>query len=804
MSYDALFESVFGRKIPAQHYPMTVDLMVDGEAKGTMLVYVNPYSQALFFPSDRLKAALKPHVSTDEGALFLQPMFKKEKISGDTLRSLGFSIQFYQEHLRVDMATPVRWRLRTRINLQEPTVLSSVSLNPSFFSMFLNISGEYVLDQDAKEERGLYMDYDMTGTVRDWFSVESEFGSSLHDGFFLQGLRAVHDDHVHRTSYYIGDIGSAQRSSSIYLSKVLGASIYKSYEEFGEENPGLVYRKELALESDSRVKILINDHEYYSAYLKAGRYEFVNPPLEEGRNCISFFLEPSHGNVPQTIREDIVYDASLLKPGSMTYSAVAGLPISTGKEVKILSYEPEVGGDLRMGMTDTATLQTGFRVSGHSFGLIEGMQVARAYGIWRHAIRTDIFSDRQFSKEVQIQFRKFDKPIFKSARLRQEFRFLYLEPSSVPGVSQGNQDKQIKIQWNPFFILNKKKTIQWRTSFSYYLDHQFKKVSQELIFNQRYKHVLMQHAYSIEKESSNDLSFNFYTQLFFLSPRSKRAIKIRRETQDWLADLSYEMRHLDQDNLKLSTQYTQLGSEESAMTNQLSWGRFFAYSRHLSSESSLSNRVQLRYSGRRGAIRYLSRSGKERGFQDRLNFETALVFVDGHFGITRRVQDSFALIYTPSAFQYRYIEFNSRDRMDWLGPAVVSGRGLGRPYTVSILDSKMKKDQFIPFETVQIIPRKRQGVSVSVASEGHLMVSGRLLSHASQDALAYVFPQLKSKDGTLRPFFTNASGRFVLMGIKPGKYTIDFNESVYRAVDIVIEETEGASVDLGEIHVDLD
>jgi len=219
-----------------------------------------------------------------------------------------------------------------------------------------------------------------------------------------------------------------------------------------------------------------------------------------------------------------------------------------------------------------------------------------------------------------------------------------------------------------------------------------------------------------------------------------------------------------------------------------------------SDDNKLDFSERLTYSGYRGdvSVTHYHEEPRESGSYDRTNLavNTALVFVDGQFGWTRTVNNSFAIIETNDILKDYTIGINRRQdgsfqgANDIFGPAAITNL---TPYRV--YDFKLEiPDLPIGYETNgfehTLLPSYKSGFLLNVIGKKFILVRGRFVDER-QAPLKYLEGNAVSLDDpslTARSFFTNKNGVFTIYSMVPGRFEIRLKSKKWKPLTIKIPE----------------
>ena len=224
----------------------------------------------------------------------------------------------------------------------------------------------------------------------------------------------------------------------------------------------------------------------------------------------------------------------------------------------------------------------------------------------------------------------------------------------------------------------------------------------------------------------------------------------------------------------------------------------------------LSNRTS--YSGNRGNVS-LGYDFNEFNSGDNTNIfnftgSTSVVFVDGQFGWSKLVNNSFALINPNSVIKDYTIGINKRRNgnfqfsSDRFGPAVYSTLS---PYRVQEFDIELP-DLPIGYEVNSdghvLLPSYKSGFLIDLEGKAYLFARGRLVDE-DNNPMVHVTAELVpfgkySEDYTT--IFTNKGGYFYAYGLKPGSYKLFLDSEKYEPIIVrIARNTEAGYCKLGTL-----
>lgn len=224
---------------------------------------------------------------------------------------------------------------------------------------------------------------------------------------------------------------------------------------------------------------------------------------------------------------------------------------------------------------------------------------------------------------------------------------------------------------------------------------------------------------------------------------------------------------------------------------------------------------ELSYTGARSRAAILHdvtrpRNGADGSLRDRrtsLRLESALVFADGRFGISRPVTEGFALLAPHPALRGYEIGVNPIDgepvaSIDVFGNAVLPELGAYRVADAVIDAPDVPQGLELGPHRYQLLPSYKSGILIEVGTGATVFVLGDL-ADADGKPVALAAGEIVARD---RPqadpilTFTNRSGRFAAEGLRPGRYLLRLYATPDRSVPFEVPEGTFGRYDLGRLE----
>ncbi|MEO5867939.1 MAG: fimbria/pilus outer membrane usher protein [Sphingomonas sp.] len=166
-----------------------------------------------------------------------------------------------------------------------------------------------------------------------------------------------------------------------------------------------------------------------------------------------------------------------------------------------------------------------------------------------------------------------------------------------------------------------------------------------------------------------------------------------------------------------------------------------------------------------------------------LQVGTAIAFADGHFGVSRRITDSFAILYPHHSLEgHSVVAGQSLEAGDFVSRSGTFG-GAVNNYLASYVDQSITYDVDNPPPgydigpgTYRVHPPYRSGYAIEIGTDSFVSATGTLLGEDGKPVslIGGGVVALDKPGAEPIPFFTNTVGRFAVQNLRPGgKYRVD-------------------------------
>lgn len=190
-----------------------------------------------------------------------------------------------------------------------------------------------------------------------------------------------------------------------------------------------------------------------------------------------------------------------------------------------------------------------------------------------------------------------------------------------------------------------------------------------------------------------------------------------------------------------------------------------------------------------------------------LRLGTALVFAGGHFGLSRPVTDSFALLYPLENLRHQNVKVNPQmdesyiAETDWLGPAVDPELSSYSLTGLQIGQKNLKTGTVLPHDHFLIRPTYHSGYAIEIGSDATIYLKTTLIGTDGKPGSmlagqAYYLDNMSREPVTV---FTNRSGLLRSEGFRPGRYRLEIPE--YQPVEFTIPDSAKETYEMPAIQL---
>lgn len=715
-------------------------------------------------------------------------------------KQAGFALVFDPQVVGLRLTTDRAVRRLTNISLGSVYDNSQAferSPDPADFSVFLNVTaGAQAEFNDADNEYGGVVGLDGAMRFADFVLGGSSFYESIDSEFEVGSVQLIRDLIEYDVRATMGDVATTG-GDLIGGEKIIGAALSHRSGRFGRSLTLTSLSAEtFELDRSAAVEIYVNDTLRRRLRLSPGTYNLSEFGLTTGANEVRIVTIDDRGQRSE-INLTTFSDGALLDPGEFTWEIAGGFV--TDQDFVGFGYDtdaPIASARLAYGLNNQATL--GFAGLGRDEGQAASLSLDTATPVG--FLGVDLAgsnTDGEVGGAANLVFRPY-LPAALSIPGRNFNISAFAATESFSNVALPNADnEEFRIAARlsePFKIAS----VAVRSSlFGSY--QQFTDTGEDRyqIGNSVSFTVGPQVAVSITSLYERDIDgVSEFSAILSLSKTFGTNIQTSAsydtDNNSGLAAVSYQNQFGGVGTMEATASAETSDTSDSAISGTVLYigNRFNAAASHF--QEVVDN----------------DGSG-DIGSNTTFTLTTALSFADGHFGISRPITDSFAIITThPSLAEAAVTLEPGREnvgdgmRSDELGSVVANTVGSYSRSTVNLKVENMPVGYDLGQGLFEIAGPLNAGYLLQLGSDRSASATGTLLSRNGAP-LVYVAGTVTSDDDPafeIQQIFTNAVGRFVVQGLVPGRSYVVKTADAKAGVMFVTDAEEFGLNQLGTLQ----
>ncbi|WP_455382920.1 carboxypeptidase regulatory-like domain-containing protein [Salinispira pacifica] len=772
-----------------------VSFLFNGSHEPDIPVSFSPDGRLLFVDASRVVPLVRGSANAKVASAVEGSVTPDGKLSPSDLRGAGLDVSFDQSSLTLQIDVPPKLRLTEQIDLTAQQVpKAAVRVEPADFSAQLSVRSRVdLIDRYLLSSPGIPAVNELQVPFVATLDPALNFRTFVLEGettidttrtsvFSLDALRLVKDLPGPALRLMAGDLVYPVTGFESSI-PILGFGVTRNF----SLSPNRIYRPlgqmEFYLEHPSQVQVLVNGTVVRYLQLTPGSYNLTDFPLVPGRNNISVEIHDYLGRV-EKLDSSVSYDSDLLLPGESAFSWNIGLP---GRTIDL----PVLSGFQRLGITRDLTLgaYTQADISNQMAGL-EGI-VATAAGTLRAGAAgslSDIYG-LDAGAFGSFRFLNITRPYVPSVTVSAQYRgrhFLGPESSLTESTYQwlltGNIDQPLPR--NLSISLGAGYRVPWTGAPGFTVSSIF--------------------TAPLGKGVSLTLNLGTdYTE--GLAPTIQGSVTIISSASPGTTSININQ-SLTQPTSRIGVSYHPPGSSGLSVSGDLIGPP--AVPGQSTGASATVNYTGNRFEGSLGySILYDNQTNPgiitNHPF---LRFGTAFVLADGVAGITRPVNDSFAIFVRHPEISKKQLGVNPTGSgyeatSDFLGEAVLADvhSYTDRLATVEVPDSPIGYDLG---DTLFLLSLPyRSGTVVRVGTDATVYASGTLVNGAGKPIPLVAGTVTAAGGGESQQFFSDASGRFEIYGLRPGEYLLDVSNGRFKEARFTVPQSASGLYEIGNLNL---
>jgi outer membrane usher protein len=738
----------------------------------------------------RLMQMLEPILKPDVLARLKAAIGASDSVTAQQLAAEMILLSYDSQKLALSLAIPVTARRTSAMSLRAANDAGGETLQPASASGYINLrSAIDVIERGP--QRGLMPPVSLIDGAARLFGVvaEGEGYLSLREGEPLlrrTGTRLVYDDIDRTMRWALGDVrpfGTSFQSTPT----MGGLSVSRIYSILQPQREvRSTGSQSFSLFAPSTVETIVNGRTVERKLLQPGNYTLQDFPLAEGANDVRLQIEDETGK-RRLVEFNLYSNRSLLDPGLTEFSAFAGVYARPTRAGVAYSNDWSASGFVRRGLNRRLTTGLNFQadrnaqqvglelLGGSGIGLI-GAEVA----VSQRDGRTGYAASASFEKLIQEG----------SGEGSQSLRGLVEVRSAdfaIPGVLLVREPMAMRVSAGYSMTFGRDAFLT--------LDGQYSK-----------DRVQKEHRYSLRASGGIGIAegLSLVSDIQFERGRSGHSALIRFGLRKRFGGRSYGQVDADSRGVVKSTFQSSGGRGIGAWSGSLDLTRDTSGASFNGNGTYTANRAEL---GVSQIATYDTGGGSIRDMRTSLRVGTSLAFADGALALGRPIQDSFLIASTHSSLRGKPVRLDPQDRSEnarsgLLGAALEGGLSAHSPRLLIYDVPEAPAGYDLGAGNVGLLPPYRAGYKLTVGSDYHLLVIGRLLG-SDGDPISLLAGKAIDLGAPKRPattIFTSRAGKFGAQGLRPGRWRIEMPTEPPTIYEIQIQDDPTGTVRVGDLR----
>lgn len=768
---------------------LTVPLMFKRRTLGDLPIRLT-FDDRLLVERASFEKLIGPLLNSDARKKLLDWEPGSDQLSSEGLQPLGIAFRYDPSSLAVVVLTidPAQRAVERLFDDSNPGD-DKPDLMPASLAAYLNIGafGAYNWQRGNLPKPSI----SLNGAIRYGnivFEGDGQFGGQGFDDenyrFDRNYARFVLDQPSEYRRWYLGDLTPEVRGQQGYV-QMGGLGVSRQRQRFDPYRSSVLQgNRQLLLQRDATVRIIRNGVLYREMRLDAGSYDVSSLPLLAGSNDVKIEVQDNSGTV-QALNYSSYLDPIDLVPGDYEYAGYIGKtgegfggspkyngPLAfSGFFRKAFVDAPAIGVGLQVSKSvQTLTGQTQFVIGGGSRLMLDGgFSNSRSVG---SGYSVGVGFDQLIDRGGLV-----DSATIRADYLSRHYAFLSTPDAdnssalNFSGQYTRQVNRRLSLMLNGSFLSSRQRKDSYRigASANYYLNSRFS-IRGGLDYTR------------LDSSLGRNRSLGFNISLVY-QPSYRDRLEARHESFNDSSSLSYL--HASSNQIG-SVGYGAIASRDgSALTAQgfadYIANRFDATLSHASYGADFNSM---------GSVNVTS-----------LRVGTSLAFADGAFGVGRRINDSFAILYPHDNLRgHSVVAGQSIAQNDYMSKSGTFG-GAVNGYLNSYVTQSVQydvEDAPLGYDVgngvVRVKPPYHSGYKLRVGTDAFVSAAGTLLLPDGKP-VSLVGGRVIAQDGKDQaplPFFTNSVGRFAIQNLRPGvTYRVEMGGNAASFEFVVPSDTKG-------------
>jgi outer membrane usher protein len=781
-SYDDVIQTA-PRRLPDRLNPSGRDIPLGGPLSDGPFVlgevdYILTADDRILVELDGLMPLIESRLSPESLARIREGVAGRDRLATEDLATLGLPLAYDPATFGLVLTLDPNMRPRQVISIAGSSYGAvGRRIEPARLSGYVTAfaTADYV-HQGLTDRTGFETPSVLLDSAVRYRGLVLENEATIGESFSRDGTRLVYDDLERSARYTAGDLEPVSRGFSGAAS-MAGLSVVRSYAELEpQRNVQPRGQRTFTLERASTVETFINGRSVQQTRLNPGTYDIRDFPFAQGANDVRLVIRDDTGR-ENVINFSLNFDRSLLARGLTEFGFFGGLESNPGGQG--IEYSDTLGasGFYRRGLTDELTAGGNFRVNDRGGVVGAEMVWASPFGTLGGDVAASSVEGVGEGVAINASFERTFGETFGAARTLTATFQTVSEKFATPG------------------SLSADNRYAWEAGLTY---------AHTLGANQ---YITTDAFYSAGRGAEPDQRTLRATYGWRVSPRLLWSVEgiyeDRRQREEYgvrLA-LTYRFSQYSSSTAEVDTrrERARIGYQTSRGRGVHSWSAAANIDRSETatgvnaSITNVLNRVEI---GGSHQTFFDSASGDINDQRTSVRAGASLAFADGAFGVSRPIYDSFALVRSHKSLKGAAVYVEPRDeffsaRSGLLGGAVSPELSAYSPrvLTFDVPDAPPGYD--LGAGAAQVLPPYRSGYLITVGSDYFVTAVGELRDTTGQPLRLWVGQAVELARLERSPIriFTNATGRFSIQGMRPGRWRVeaDAASSTVYVIDVPAE-----------------
>ena len=769
-------------------------LLVNNRDRGEVqIVFAGKQDETRVKVNDLLKQ-IKDILKPDVMNALSQDVIGQEHIKLGRLNAHQITARYDSKKLELHLDIPAELR-KTEVISFRPSYSNLTSddlIRPSDLSAYINVffDLQYVWKGDIAGRQPANIVFDGALNYSDWVLEGEAFYREGNVKPFQRGnVRVVKDLLEHSVRVAAMDVALPSVDFQNALA-VGGLVIAKNY----QLRPDLITypssQKQFLLEHPSTVEILVNSQLYRTLHLLEGSYDLRDFPVARGVNDVVIRIKDDFGR-ERELAFPFISETQLLAVGLHEYGYGFGFP-STIAEGEYDTRRLFYSGFHRLGLHENLTV--GLNAQGDKDQQLFGSELSFASRLGsvslRGAFSRDVEDGYGFASSLNYSYQ---------ASIHSSHREHIWDLSAIyktreftpPGGMIASSPLSLDITGEVSQPLGDDMYLSVRGSFQRSHAENSDANNISLLFRRNISRSLSWDVTLARADDFNSgVDYQISTNLRFSFDGNRQTLQTSYDSKDQSKRLSWDRRSdLNYGGFDLGVDVIKKRNETALTGNLQHQGNRV--------EATLRHDLEWPRDTEQSQIKRTS-----------VSIASAMAYAGGHFGISRPIRDSFAIVVPHTSIGDQAIGVNLfrdsyQSESGLLGPAVVPDLISYQPRTLTIDVPELPLGYNLENDLPNLLPTFRSGTIVPLGGDTNVLLAGVLNIREGELASLETGKLIALDDNQqdARPFFTNRKGKFYIDRLKPGKYQLQLFSFPKDTITIEIPEDTAGIYDIGNIGI---